>query len=251
MQHLQDVRARTRRGLGQRTDEPSDSPGEGAGAGPQGAAAAGADEIDIEQLPVPDWDLACPHCRYPLRGLPTHRCPECGQELDVGALVRPWTRLREPHFTGSERPLPDFGLSCRRCRRSLQGAAADACPACGEPFNVYARLPRRAWFMVEPWMHPGVAQPLVEMTLEREHIPFVTLDARGFVEVFVGARALAGRVLVASEFFFDLLHAMRQAAVELSRNAISSSHEWRCGGCGETVPGHFEVCWNCQSGRSA
>jgi hypothetical protein len=25
--------------------------------------------------------------------------------------------------------------------------------------------------------------------------------------------------------------------------------EWHCGGCGELVPGNFELCWNCERPR--
>lgn len=30
----------------------------------------------------------------------------------------------------------------------------------------------------------------------------------------------------------------------------STRADWRCGQCGETVPGHFEVCWNCSAPNS-
>jgi len=39
----------------------------------------------------------------------------------------------------------------------------------------------------------------------------------------------------------------RQLLVEYERRAFNPSI-WRCG-CGETVPSHFELCWNCQGVR--
>ena len=67
-------------------------------------------DIDLNTLPIPDWGLICPKCRYPLVGLPAHRCPECGTEFDMADVVQTWHRLRDPRFTGHELPLPDFGL---------------------------------------------------------------------------------------------------------------------------------------------
>ncbi|RMF77629.1 MAG: hypothetical protein D6744_11140, partial [Planctomycetota bacterium] len=66
-------------------------------------------ELDVWQLPIPDWGLTCPRCRYPLRGLPSHRCPECGTDLDMEKLVEPWSRIREPRFDGTQLPIPNFG----------------------------------------------------------------------------------------------------------------------------------------------
>ncbi len=34
--------------------------------------------LDLHALPVPDLELRCRGCGYPLAHLPSHRCPECG-----------------------------------------------------------------------------------------------------------------------------------------------------------------------------
>ena len=43
--------------------------------------------VDLNQLPIPDWGLRCPTCSYLLKGLPSHRCPECGTQLPMAGLV--------------------------------------------------------------------------------------------------------------------------------------------------------------------
>lgn len=205
--------------------------------------------IDLTQLPIPNWDISCPHCKYPLRGLPAHRCPECGRDIDVAALVKTWTRVRDPRFTGEELPFPDFGLICRRCRTHLAGATHHACARCGAPFTPTDWHPSGTWFQVEAWMHAGVSMPLVELTLEQESIPFLAMDSRGFAEVYLGQRSLGARVIVASEFFFDMLHAVRSVGIELARAALAPQVDWPCPKCGEIVPSTFAVCWNCQTAR--
>ncbi|MBX3395538.1 MAG: hypothetical protein KF841_09230 [Phycisphaerae bacterium] len=40
-------------------------------------------EFDPAALPIPDLGLNCIGCGYSLKGLPSHRCPECGREIDL------------------------------------------------------------------------------------------------------------------------------------------------------------------------
>jgi len=35
-----------------------------------------------------------------------------------------------------------------------------------------------------------------------------------------------------------------------SSEASEARTDWRCPACGESVPGNFETCWNCQSDNS-
>ena len=46
------------------------------------------------ELPVPDLGLHCRQCSYPLRGLPSHVCPECGTTFDPAALLGTEPALR-------------------------------------------------------------------------------------------------------------------------------------------------------------
>ncbi|MGE0478908.1 MAG: hypothetical protein AB7Q17_00425 [Phycisphaerae bacterium] len=71
------------------------------------------------EMPLPpglsvDWrldrDLACPHCRYNLRGLRTPRCVECGANFRWQTLV---------------------AVECPRCEASVAYHDGETCPRCG------------------------------------------------------------------------------------------------------------------------
>ena len=204
--------------------------------------------VDLERLPIPDWGLHCPGCGYPLRGLPEHRCPECGTRFRVADLVRTWTRLREPRRTGRESPFPDYGLSCAACRSPLAGAREGRCLRCGEPFDPDRLRPRSAWFVIDEALADPLPLATVEVLLAGDRIPFVRLDERQAVELYLGSRAIGSRLRVPSEFFFDVLELLTRTRTAM-RQARRPQPPWRCPACGEEVPGHFEQCWNCQHVR--
>ena len=204
--------------------------------------------VDLDQLPIPDWGLHCPQCGYPLRGLPEHRCPECGTRFRMADLVRTWTRLREPRRTGRESPLPDYGLSCEACGAKLAGAREQRCPGCGRPFDLLRLRPRPAWFVIDEALAEPLPLATVEVLLAGDQIPFVRLDERRAVELYLGSRAIGARLRVPSEFFFDVLELLTRTRAEMQQ-ARRAAPPWRCPSCGEEVPGHFEQCWNCEQPR--
>ncbi|MGE0481149.1 MAG: hypothetical protein AB7Q17_11820 [Phycisphaerae bacterium] len=207
-------------------------------------------DLDLATLPIPDWGLRCPRCDYALRGLPTHRCPECGADIDIGRLVHSWTRLRDPTFAGRELPIPDWGLHCGDCRYPLRGLPTHTCPECGAELHPEQARPRGVWFLVEPQQHPGLIAPVVEMMLARERIPYVAVDQQGILEITLGSRMIGARLFVACEFFLDFCWHVRRLQEQLARDAVVGRSTWRCAHCGEDVPGHFELCWNCQTPRN-
>ena len=202
-------------------------------------------EIDLNQLPIPEtWDIACPRCQYPLRGLPSHRCPECGSEFEVASLVGTWTRFREPDLCGRELPIPDFGLTCAACDEPLAGSQTLACPACGEPFDPDALRPRAEWFSPMLELDEPLPLPILQLVLDEELIPY-RLGVQMHAYLGPSPTLTAHR-----DFFFDVLFVNRREAARAAA-ARSGDGNWECPHCGEDNTMTFEVCWNCQAARPA
>jgi predicted amidophosphoribosyltransferase len=206
-------------------------------------------EIDLDHLPIPDWGVLCPKCRYPLVGLPSHRCPECGTKLDMGEIVKTWHRLRDPRFTGHELPQPDFGLLCDACHQPLAGTTTFQCPSCGVAFDPEAIRPRRKWFLVDQIMCSDVALASLEALLGTEHVPYMHASGKLLAEIFGFRRIVGSPLLAPREFYFEVLWLIRQAAQELQHVRQQPGERWTCANCGEKVPNHFDVCWNCETAR--
>ena len=201
-------------------------------------------QIDLFELPIPDWGLSCPTCDYLLRGLPSHRCPECGTRLDMAKLVQTWTRLRAPRFTGAESPFPDLGLSCAACGQPLAGAERAACPGCKQAFDARLLRPAKTWFSVEPEMHRPLPVQMVESILVAEQVPCMVREGRSAFGV------AWWQLMVPSEFYFEFLWLIRRARQQIeSERARNHDRRWQCAHCNESNPDGFEVCWNCQTAR--
>ena len=207
-------------------------------------------DIDLHQLPIPDWGLVCPFCGYLLQGLPTHRCPECGRTLDIPALIRSWTRLRDPRFTGGELPVPDYGLPCRQCQAPLANATRFECPQCGAPFDLTGLQPRDKWFVLDRALCGELPIPGVQALLATEDVPHAPMYEMTLNEIYGGPGGMVNRLRVPSEFFFEILWLLRRAQLEMeAARAAGPETRWRCGQCGAQNPGHFEICWKCEFRR--
>lgn len=208
-------------------------------------------EVDVDQLPIPDWDVHCPRCGYPLRGLTVHRCPECGQPFAMADVLRTWTRVRPPRFTGRERPLPDFGLTCAACKAPLVGATDDSCPKCRTPFDLRALVPRKTWFLVDEGFAAPLDLPTLATVLEQEQVPLAPVSGRTTTDLIMGTRAIGARLLVPGEFYFEALWIARDRRKRLESIRAAALTEWACKSCQEMNPGHFELCWNCETTRES
>lgn len=207
-------------------------------------------EIDLTQVPIPDWDVACPKCRYPLRGLPSHRCPECGTELDLPALVQSWVRLRDPIYTGNELPLPDFGLRCAACGQALAGAPRRECPHCGAAFDPQQLRPTREWFVIDAELCGRAPLAGVQALLGAEQVPYVPYRDKTFREIYFGTQVVGVRLLAPSEFFFDVLALVRRVELDMQEAQTTGVRDrWTCPKCGSRIPGNFDICWNCETPR--
>ncbi len=205
--------------------------------------------IDIDQLPIPDWGLVCPRCSYPLRGLPEHRCPECGLAFHMENVVKPWHRLRPPRFTGDELPLPDFDLRCRDCDRPLAGARTRTCPHCGGAFSPDDFRPRREWFVVDQAFAHDLALAGVETLLANERVPFTRATGKALADIYGTAPIVGSPLLVSTEFYFEVRWLLQRARDHVEHLRDDPPADWACPHCGEPVPGHFDVCWKCQTPR--
>ncbi len=208
-------------------------------------------DIDLQQLPIPDWGLVCPRCSYPLKGLPSHRCPECGLRVKIPDLVRTWTRLRAPLFTGNELPVPDFGLACEGCRQPLAGARDFKCPHCDRPFDLTALRPPEEWFILDSRLCGDLPVAGVQPLLAAEAVPYVQVDEKTATEIYFGPPVLTNRLRVPTEFYFDIIWLLRRSRqeVEAARAGGGNDH-WLCRKCGEENPANFDVCWSCQKVKS-
>lgn len=167
-------------------------------------------------------------------------------------LVRPWTRLRDPRFTGHELPLPDFGLACRACRWLLTGAQRHACPHCGVPFDPEEYRPAGEWYVLDHEGCGGLLVSGVQPRLAAEYVPHMPMGEKALAEIYVGQSMTVTRLRVPTEFYFEVRWLIRQMLAEVARaRMIGESQKWRCRNCREMNPGHFEICWNCEAGRSA
>lgn len=199
-------------------------------------------EVDLNQLPIPDWDLECPNCRYPLRGLPEHRCPECGTPFDVGEIVRSWSRLRPPRISGDTRPLPALGIHCPGCNRPLDGLAGRNCPGCGREISAQSLRPRSEWFRLESSDVPLAA---IEVRLAGEQVPFLRMRPASLRDLYFGSTVIGTPLMIPSEFELEVLSLVAELREELRIAASGPRKETACASCGEAIPDNFEVCWNC------
>ncbi|MCP4245906.1 MAG: hypothetical protein GY778_02550 [bacterium] len=201
---------------------------------------------DLSQLPIPNWGMSCPQCGYPLRGLPTHRCPECGRNLDIPELVKPWTRLRAPRFDGTEDPLPDLGLACPDCDELWAGATGGHCPDCGRPMDVASLRPGPAWFEVTPELLGRLPGPMIESVLSAEEVPHLVRETHN---PFVPG---TWHLMLPSEFFFEFLYLVQEIHTRTqAERSVTGSKPWPCPACAEENPPGFDVCWSCQEPRGA
>ncbi len=200
---------------------------------------------DYRSLPIPQWlDLSCPRCEYPLRGLPEHRCPECGAEFRIDDLVTPTTPLRPPRITPETRPVPAIGLHCGHCDTLLDDCVGDRCPACGYPFDVAEAIPQDPWVDISAGLDVTEAR-LIFARLRDDGIPcFHQRISRGLEpvtgEIPSDARGVILRVR--RDYYLDALHV-------ISTLRAPDAPAWQCPQCGEEVPGNFEICWKCLAPR--
>ena len=193
---------------------------------------------------------------------------DSGADPEERALAAP---PGQPLFTGYELPIPNMGWHCAKCHYPLRGLPRHICPECGTAFDPGALLggePAVSLCTVST----EVEHAMVKSVLEARQIPhaFESSDVMAdTLRLRFASRRRLGRVTVPREFYFDAVFWLRRAteagqpaaadqAAEPGRTCgrcapgeaeAETEPDWTCPQCGESVPGGFEMCWNCCTTR--
>jgi len=195
---------------------------------------------------VPDWDVVCPRCEYPLRGLPDRRCPECGTRFDLEDVVKPWTRTREPRHRPADRPVADFGLRCASCGAELAGAPDSVCTGCGCFFDLDSLVPTGEWIPLKPESYLPLNWADIQILLNEDEIPAVPIRRTGIASTMLGGNAVGTAWMVPREYVLDFLAAVASARRRLTEARVRDAEPDRpCPTCFAENPAHFEICWSC------
>jgi len=149
-------------------------------------------------------------------------------------------------------PVPDLGLSCKRCGYPLAGASAHRCPECGERFTLDEYVPRGDWpALIAGGEEVRGTRRVIEI-LWAYQIPFMQLTdplRSALSAAWPGAPRRPERIAVPRDRFFEAVDLMRRdqlgEPMPEPPARVQRSEDWDCAHCGETNPANFEVCWNC------
>lgn len=155
-------------------------------------------------------------------------------------------------FDPESLPVPDLGLRCLDCHYELTGLMTHRCPECGRNFTMDEHIPTGDWPTV---MVDGeavyVSDPVLEI-LRAAQIPNLPVKQNSMTTYAV-SRELSGvaRLGVLRESYWDAVHLLTRFArgEPLDLPPPCSDVNWSCKACGESNPGNFELCWQCNADR--
>jgi len=157
-------------------------------------------------------------------------------------------------FDPESLPVPDLGLCCFNCHYQLTGLMVHRCPECGRAFSMDEHIPTGDWPTVMVEGEPVYASESVLEILRAAQIPNLQVK-HDSMSIYGLSRELSGpaRLSVARELYWDAVHLLtRHARGEpLDLPPPGDEADWACKACGESNPGNFEVCWQCNGDRPA
>jgi hypothetical protein len=152
-------------------------------------------------------------------------------------------------------PVPDLGLKCLRCGYPLASLPEHRCPECGAKFEMEDHIPPGDFALLVVNGDTVPASHEVCELLAQYHIPHLVGDARtdtALMSAGIGPPG-GGNLKVPRDCYFEVIDLLRRRLLgqPLPPPPSKSNHcaEWTCASCGESNPGDFEICWNCQNER--
>lgn len=131
-------------------------------------------------------------------------------------------------------------LICRGCGYRLEELREPRCPECGAAFD-----PADPSTFRVALAHPAeLGEYSAEVTaLSVQHELLVEGILSSLEASTRGVTGVLARQIY--RVFVDAADLDAAGAVLKRVGERSEEQSWRCGGCGEEVPGGFELCWNC------
>ncbi|MCG8403991.1 MAG: hypothetical protein MI923_02215 [Phycisphaerales bacterium] len=152
-------------------------------------------------------------------------------------------------FDPNELPVPDLGLRCLGCRYRLVGLSEHRCPECGSTFTMDDYIPPGDFPVVIFDGHETRLTPEVIDLMSRARIPF--MEKRSDLESVLNLSRAPGRLAVPRSSYFHAISVLRGYALNHELPPMQDEPpDWVCKSCGESNPGHFEVCWSCSEASS-
>jgi predicted RNA-binding Zn-ribbon protein involved in translation (DUF1610 family) len=156
-------------------------------------------------------------------------------------------------FDPESLPIPDLGLKCLSCGYHLAGLPRHICPECGRPIQMEEHIPPGEFpMLIFNGQYVMLANELREL-LRRYAIPFMENKIYDEIVMMGPQAASSGRLCVPRERYFEVIDLLRRRMLGEPMpdvpDAAAGVEEWTCPGCGESNPGSFELCWNCQLER--
>ncbi len=137
-----------------------------------------------------------------------------------------------------------------RCGYNLAGLPRHVCPECGKIIKLEEHIPPDDFPMVIVNGQHVIVSNEIRDLLADYSVPFLE-NKRPSETVMMGPQMdLPGYLCVPRDHYFEVIDLLRRKLLGQPMPPAPEStrdvDEWICPGCGESNPGHFDLCWNCQ-----